>query len=81
MKNVLINIQGTVQGVGFRPFVYRLAHELNIKGWIINSSAGVEIEAEGDESNVENFLVLLKNEKPVNSIINDFKYVMLCFTL
>ncbi len=75
MKNVLINIQGTVQGVGFRPFVYRLAHELNIKGWIINSSAGVEIEAEGDESNVENFLVLLKNEKPVNSIINDFKYV------
>jgi len=75
LKNVLINIQGTVQGVGFRPFVYRLAHELNIKGWIINSSAGVEIEAEGDESNVENFLVLLKNEKPVNSIINDFKYV------
>ncbi len=75
MKNVLINIKGTVQGVGFRPFVYRLAHELNIKGWIINSSAGVEIEAEGDENDVENFLVLLKNEKPVNSTINDFKYI------
>jgi len=75
LKNVLINIQGTVQGVGFRPFVYRLAHELNIKGWIINSSAGVEIEAEGDENDVENFLIRLKNEKPVNSTINDFKYI------
>ncbi len=75
MKNVLINIQGTVQGVGFRPFVFRLAHELNIKGWIVNSSAGVEIEAEGDESDVENFLIRLKNDKPINSTINDFKYV------
>lgn len=75
MKNVLINIQGTVQGVGFRPFVYRLAHELNIKGWIINSSAGVEIEAEGDENGVEKFLTRLNNDKPVNSTINDFKYV------
>lgn len=75
MKNVLINIQGTVQGVGFRPFVYRLAHELNIKGWIVNSSAGVEIEAEGDDIDVENFLIRLKNDKPINSTINDFKYV------
>ncbi|MBN8570133.1 MAG: carbamoyltransferase HypF [Ignavibacteria bacterium] len=75
MKNVLINIQGTVQGVGFRPFVYRLAQELNIKGWIINSSAGVQIEAEGDENDMEKFLTRLKNGKPVNSTINDFKYV------
>lgn len=70
----MINIQGTVQGVGFRPFVYRLAHELNIKGWIINSSEGVKIEAEGVERNVDDFLKRLRSEKPVNSIINDFKY-------
>ncbi|MBS1494306.1 MAG: carbamoyltransferase HypF [Bacteroidetes bacterium] len=75
LKNLLINIQGTVQGVGFRPFVYRLAHELNIKGWIINSSAGVEIEAEGDDTDVENFLIRLKNDKPANSTINNFKYI------
>lgn len=74
MKNVLINIQGTVQGVGFRPFVYRLAHELNINGWIINSSEGVKIEAEGVEKNVEDFLQRLRGEKPVNSIITDFKF-------
>lgn len=74
MKNVLINIQGTVQGVGFRPFVYRLAHELNIKGWIINSSEGVKIKAEGSIKNVDDFLIRLKNEKPVNSIINDFNF-------
>jgi hydrogenase maturation protein HypF len=74
LKNVLINIQGTVQGVGFRPFVYRLAHELNIKGWIINSSEGVKIEAEGVEKNIDDFLIRLKNDKPVNSIINDFNF-------
>lgn len=72
MKGVWVNIQGTVQGVGFRPFVYRLAHELNIKGWILNSSAGVTIEAEGSEKNVDDFLYRLRIEKPVNSIINDF---------
>lgn len=74
MKNVLINIQGTVQGVGFRPFVYRLAHELNIKGWIINSSEGVTIEAQGIETNVNEFLTRLKTDKPANSVINDLNF-------
>lgn len=74
MKNVQVNIQGTVQGVGFRPFVYRLAHELNIKGWIINSSEGVKIEVEGVEKNIDDFLQRLRSDKPVNSIINNFKY-------
>jgi len=74
LKNVLINIQGTVQGVGFRPFVYRLAHELNIKGWIINSSEGVTIEAQGIETNVNEFLTRLKTDKPANSVINDLNF-------
>lgn len=73
LKNVLINIQGTVQGVGFRPFVYRLADELNIKGWIHNSSEGVSIEAEGYTECVDIFLKRLQTHKPVNSAITSFQ--------
>ncbi|ACL21653.1 carbamoyltransferase HypF [Desulfitobacterium hafniense] len=42
-----IHLNGIVQGVGFRPYVYRLAHEMGIKGWVNNSSHGVYIHAEG----------------------------------
>jgi hydrogenase maturation protein HypF len=71
-KNVIIKIQGTVQGVGFRPFVYRVADELNIKGWVNNSSEGVTIEAEGYTECVDIFLRKIKSDKPVNSVINSF---------
>ena len=47
-KRVHIVIRGAVQGVGFRPFVYRLANELRLHGWVINASDGVTIEAEGE---------------------------------
>jgi hydrogenase maturation protein HypF len=43
-----IHLNGIVQGVGFRPFVFKLAEELNIKGWVNNSSQGVTIHAEGE---------------------------------
>ena len=42
-----ISVRGVVQGVGFRPFVYRLAHEHGLAGWVLNHSGGVEIEVEG----------------------------------
>lgn len=48
-KRVKIRLRGTVQGVGFRPFVWRLANELGLTGWVINGVRGVEIDAEGDE--------------------------------
>ncbi len=44
-----IYFNGIVQGVGFRPFVFKLAEELSIKGWVNNSSHGVTIHAEGDK--------------------------------
>jgi hydrogenase maturation protein HypF len=44
-----VKISGVVQGVGFRPFIYRLAQENNLKGWVINSEEGVEIHLEGAE--------------------------------
>ncbi|MDD2897619.1 MAG: carbamoyltransferase HypF [Desulfuromonadaceae bacterium] len=48
-------IQGIVQGVGFRPFVYRLAHKLNMTGWVRNTAAGVEIEIEGSPAQHDAF--------------------------
>ncbi|UWG95649.1 carbamoyltransferase HypF [Dehalobacter sp. DCM] len=63
MKNArYIKINGIVQGVGFRPFVYKLAVELNLRGWVINCSSGVEIHAEGE--NLEKFLQRILAEKP-----------------
>ena len=46
-QRLYITIQGAVQGVGFRPFVYRLATELGLTGWVNNSAQGVLIEVEG----------------------------------
>lgn len=57
-----IRVTGLVQGVGFRPFVWRLANQLNIVGWVRNDSEGVEIAAEGER--VADFLVRLKREVP-----------------
>jgi hydrogenase maturation protein HypF len=57
-----LEIIGAVQGVGFRPFVYRLAKELDLRGWIINTPEGVKIEVEGE--NLDVFLKRLQEEKP-----------------
>ena len=46
-QRLRLAIRGAVQGVGFRPFVYRLAAELGLAGWVNNSPQGVFIEAEG----------------------------------
>jgi hydrogenase maturation protein HypF len=55
-------LEGVVQGVGFRPFVYNLAKNLNLKGFVTNTSNGVTIDIEGE--NVEEFLYKLQNELP-----------------
>lgn len=60
MKRCLsLKIQGAVQGVGFRPFVYQLATKLGLTGWVNNSSEGVLIELEGDRTVLESFLLRL----------------------
>jgi hydrogenase maturation protein HypF len=61
---IKINVTGLVQGVGFRPFVFRLANELGLSGYILNNTSGVLIEAEGDKENLDKFLVRLVSEKP-----------------
>ena len=57
-------IQGLVQGVGFRPFVYKLAHELNLAGFVKNSIEGVELEIQGDEKNITLFEEYLHSKLP-----------------
>ena len=59
-----VKLKGAVQGVGFRPFVYRLAQDLSLRGWVINNSSGVEIEVEGKVQLLEEFLLRLQTEKP-----------------
>ncbi|HAM41361.1 MAG TPA: carbamoyltransferase HypF [Candidatus Omnitrophica bacterium] len=61
---VRVVIHGTVQGVGFRPFIYRLATRHRLAGWVSNSSHGVVIEAEGAPDAVEQFLADLQQDKP-----------------
>ena len=53
-----------MQGVGFRPYVYRLADELRLEGWVRNDEQGVELEVEGAREAVEAFLARLPTEAP-----------------
>ena len=59
-----LTLGGRVQGVGFRPFVYRLAHRLGLRGWIRNETGTVEIWAEGETSALETFEHALLDEAP-----------------
>jgi hydrogenase maturation protein HypF len=63
-RRARLRIAGTVQGVGFRPFVYRLASEEGITGWVANDPHGVAIEAEGDPVALDRFLERLRREPP-----------------
>lgn len=62
MKRLCIEIQGQVQGVGFRPYVYRLANELRLTGFVKNNAIGVEIEIQGKF--VDTFLKRLQMDLP-----------------
>ncbi len=62
-------LRGAVQGVGFRPFVYRLAHELGLAGWVNNAPQGLFIEAEGTPAELGQFHRRLGSEKPPRSFI------------
>lgn len=57
-------ISGTVQGIGFRPFIYRLANELSLCGWISNIPEGVIIEVEGKKDSLISFKSRMYSEKP-----------------
>jgi len=64
-KSAKIKVSGVVQGVGFRPFVYRLAQEHKLRGWVRNTSGNVEVRVEGDEVALKSFLADLETKAPV----------------
>ncbi len=64
-----VRVRGVVQGVGFRPFVYRLARANTLAGWVLNGDEGVEIRLEGDTERVDAFLRELRAEAPEGASI------------
>jgi hydrogenase maturation protein HypF len=72
-ERLKVIVRGAVQGVGFRPFVYRLASELKLKGWVSNSSEGVFAELEGPRTALDAFSSRLRKEKPPRAIIQSLE--------
>ena len=68
-----ITIKGIVQGVGFRPFVYRCAHEFGIKGWVLNGTFGVKVHAEGTPANVDAFIMSVHDNAPAAAHIAEME--------
>ena len=77
IKRIHIVIRGAVQGVGFRPFIYRLAQEMSLTGWVLNATQGVFIEADGEKSLLDRFLIRVGNEKPPRSFIQSCEFTYL----
>jgi hydrogenase maturation protein HypF len=66
-----VSVRGVVQGVGFRPFVHRLAQRLELRGWVRNGSGDVQIHIEGAQDKVEEFVHALRAEAPPLARIDD----------
>jgi hydrogenase maturation protein HypF len=64
-----IHVEGMVQGVGFRPFIYALATESGLGGFVLNNSAGVVIELEGNRQALDRFLEDLREQAPPQALI------------
>ena len=64
MSGRQIRVRGLVQGVGFRPYVWRLANELGLSGWVRNDARGVEIAVEGDAAQLATLCERLRSEAP-----------------
>jgi len=77
VTRVCVLVTGAVQGVGFRPFVYRLNQALGLTGWVANTSAGVIIEAEGGRKEIEVMLFRLRDDAPPNSDLQSADWVEL----
>ena len=73
MERRAIAIQGTVQGVGFRPFVCTLASTLHLGGFVRNETGGVRIEVEGEAGSLDQFLSRLTTQPPPLARIDDWR--------
>jgi hydrogenase maturation protein HypF len=68
-----IKVRGVVQGVGFRPFVFRLAHANTLAGWVLNGEEGVEIFLEGADRGLQRFIQALRTEPPAAADITEIE--------
>lgn len=73
MERLHLKIRGIVQGVGFRPFVHKLVRRCGLKGYIKNTSSGVELELEGERPALERFVALLPGEAPALAVIESME--------
>lgn len=71
VNRYIITLTGIVQGVGFRPFVYRIASRLQLSGWVENRGSRVIVDVEGKEDSIKEFIYILLNENPSNAAIAD----------
>ncbi len=67
--DVLLRVRGTVQGVGYRPFVHRKAAALGLSGWVLNDAEGVLIRVAGQPANVEALTEALVHEAPRSATV------------
>ena len=70
-KSVNILVTGLVQGVGFRPFVYRIAHTLGLTGWVQNTNENVKIEVTGPVQSISSFITSLREDAPPAAIVEN----------
>lgn len=69
-RRLRITVRGVVQGVGFRPFVYRAARQESLRGWVLNEADAVRIEVEGDSGSLDRFLHALQYGHPPQARID-----------
>ncbi len=74
IERIHVRIKGMVQGVGFRPFIYRLAKELGLTGWVYNGAQGIELEAEGSRRRLESFLWHIQKDAPSNTFVQNLEW-------
>lgn len=69
LRRYRLRVKGIVQGVGFRPYVFNLARQLGLPGWVLNDAGGVTVELEGSREKLQLFLERLKNNPPPLAIV------------
>jgi hydrogenase maturation protein HypF len=74
-----IRVRGVVQGVGFRPFVYRLAQANRLTGWVLNGEQGVEIHLEGTEDNLAAFVQEIRTKPPAAAQVAEIEVESACY--
>ena len=70
-----IHVKGIVQGVGFRPFVYRMAKKYLINGWVLNATDGVFVHAEGEGTLLDEFVLELSDNPPAAARVEARPYL------